>query len=134
MLRVKLRQLDHYNAARSKAASYYDEAFAHTPELQTPSRSLRSTHTFHQYTLRVLNGQRDELMQYLTGKGIPNKVYYPVPIHDNKPYAESCRYEVSELSNTLQLAKEVISLPMHTELSEDQLQYVTAVVNAFFGR
>ncbi len=133
LLDVKLPHLDSYNQARSQAASYYDEAFKSNPHLQIPRRVFESTHIFHQYTLKVLNGKRDELMQHLNTSGIPNKVYYPVPIHKNEPYALRCRFNTEDLGNTRSLSDSVISLPMHTELTEDQLNHITQTVNQFFN-
>jgi len=132
ILRVKLRHLNEYNAARQKAAASYDAAFSENKNLQIPKRNPSSTHTFHQYTLKVFNGKRHELMAYLTEKNIPCKVYYPMPIHASQPYIDSCKYDLKELQNTMQISEEVISLPMHTELSEDQLSYITGAVNGFF--
>lgn len=133
ILRVKLKHLNEYNEARQYAAAYYDKAFSTNPLLQTPKRNPSSTHTFHQYTLKVMEGKRQELAKYLDDKGIPNKVYYPVPIHANKPYADSCRYRIDQLENTMTVSSQVISLPMHTELSEEQLKYITDTVNAFIA-
>ena len=131
ILRVKLRHLNEYNEARQYAAAYYDKAFSSNPILQVPKRNPSSTHTFHQYTLKVLDGKRSDLEKYLSDKGIPNKVYYPVPIHANKPYADTCRYRIDQLENTMSVSSQVISLPMHTELSEEQLKHVTDTVNGY---
>ncbi len=131
ILRVKLRHLNDYNMARQEAAAYYDKAFASNPLLQVPRRNTSSTHTFHQYTLKVKDGKRQELSKFLDGKGIPNKVYYPVPIHANKPYTDTCTYRIDQLENTMNASSEVISLPMHTELSAEQLVYIADAVNAF---
>ena len=131
ILRVKLRHLNTYNASRQRAAAYYDEALSSNPLLQVPKRNPSSTHTFHQYTLKVLDGRRSELEKYLNDKGIPNKVYYPVPIHANKPYADTCRYRIDQLESTMTVSNQVISLPMHTELTEEQLKHITDTVNAF---
>jgi UDP-2-acetamido-2-deoxy-ribo-hexuluronate aminotransferase len=133
ILRIKLRHLDQYNNARQSAATYYDNAFAWNKSLQIPQRNPSSSHTFHQYTLRVLNGKRDELMAYLGTKNVPCKVYYPVAIHASKAYAHHCRYNLGELQNTIQISDEVISLPMHTELEAAQLTYIADTVNAFFS-
>ena len=131
ILRVKLKHLDAYNAARQKVAAYYDDAFDGNPDLQIPARNPNSTHTFHQYTLKLLEGNRHEFIEYLNSKDIPNKVYYPVPIHANKPYTDSCIYLMDNLENTLIVTNQVISLPMHTELSEEQLKYIVDTVNSF---
>jgi UDP-2-acetamido-2-deoxy-ribo-hexuluronate aminotransferase len=133
ILRIKLRHLDQYNNARQSAAAFYDKSFSGSKFLQVPLRYPSSTHTFHQYTLKVLNGKRDELMAYLGTKNVPCKVYYPVPIHASGAYAHHCRYNLGELQNTIQISDEVISLPMHTELEADQLTYIADTVNAFFS-
>jgi UDP-2-acetamido-2-deoxy-ribo-hexuluronate aminotransferase len=132
ILRVKLRNLGNYNKARQESANAYDLAFKSNKDLIIPFRTKDSTHIFHQYTLRVINGARNDLGKYLDEKKIPNKVYYPIPIHEHAPYKESCQYEIDKLGNSIQLAKEVISLPMHTELSAGQLQYICEAVNSFF--
>jgi len=132
ILQVKLRHLDEYNTARQKAAAAYDLGFKDNAHLQIPARTTNSTHTFHQYTLKVLNGDRDKLSEYLNSKNIPNKVYYPVPIHASNPYVDLCRYDISQLGVTMQIIDQVISLPMHTELSEEQLGYIVDTVNGFF--
>jgi UDP-2-acetamido-2-deoxy-ribo-hexuluronate aminotransferase len=132
ILRVKLKRLDEYNQLRQAAAAAYDTAFESNPNLQVPERLSASTHIFHQYTLKVLNGKRDELMAYLNKNNIPNKVYYPVPIHKHQPYAESSNFSADNLKNCLALSQEVISLPMHTELSNEQIEKITTTVNSFF--
>jgi len=124
ILKAKLRYLDSYAAARNKAASYYDKAFAGNAKIKTPARSKNSTHVFHQYTL-ILNGvDRDKLKEHLASKEIPSMVYYPVALHSQKAYRnavnENKKYPVTE-----KLCSSVISLPMHTELNEDTLQYIT---------
>ncbi len=133
ILRIKLRNLDEYNNARRQAADFYDHAFSGNKNLQIPFRNTSSTHTFHQYTLRVKNGRRDELMQYLNEKNIPNKIYYPVPVHAHQPYAESSIFNKNNLQHTIRLSAEVLSLPMHTELQQEQLNYITQTVNDFFN-
>ena len=134
ILRVKLRHLNEYNEARQKAAAAYDEAFRNNPDLQIPVRAEGSTHIFHQYTLLVKNGKRDALGKHLDEHKIPNKVYYPVPIHVHPPYAASCRFEVEKLKISLDLSDHVISLPMHTELAEDQIEFITSTVNNFLTK
>jgi UDP-2-acetamido-2-deoxy-ribo-hexuluronate aminotransferase len=133
ILRIKLRHLDAYNQARQGAADFYNHAFSAISALQVPQRNPASTHTFHQYTIKVLNGKRDALMAYLNEHNIPNKVYYPVPIHANEPYAASCRFDINLLQTTIKITDEVISLPMHTELDAEQLAYITKTVAAFFN-
>lgn len=129
ILRVKLPLLDTYNAARRKAADYYDQAFAHQPNLLTPQRASYSTHVFHQYTLRVLNGKRNELQAFLAEKEIPAMIYYPVALRKQKAYYQESNAE--DFVNTDRLLDQVISLPMHTELEEEQLKYITEAVLSF---
>lgn len=130
ILRIKLRHLNHYNAARQSAASYYDAAFANIPELLTPSRTAHSTHVFHQYTLRLTNGKRDELVAFLKERNIPAMIYYPVPLHQQKAYIDP-RYEADHFPVTNMLCEQVFSLPMHTELTEEQLERITRAVADF---
>ena len=131
VLSVKLQKLNKYNRSRNNAANYYDQVFSEIEELQTPVRVENSTHVFHQYTLRVLNGQRDALQKHLMDNGVPAMIYYPVPLHQQKAYRDD-RYQDGAFPVAEQLAKEVISLPMHTELDEDQLGYITEKVKEFF--
>jgi len=116
VLDVKLKYLDAYINARIQAADYYDAAFANHPALITPFRNAHSKHVFHQYTLRVTNGKRDALKEYLDLKGIPNAIYYPVPLYKQKAFS-SYSGGIEQLPVTELLCREVISLPMHTELS-----------------
>ena len=126
VLRKKLPLLDTYNEARRKAADYYDEAFAGHPNILTPKRAENSTHVFHQYTLRILNGKRNELQQFLAEKEIPAMIYYPVALRKQKAYFHES--DPKDFVNTDQLLDQVISLPMHTELDEEQLKYITDAV------
>lgn len=130
VLRKKLPLLDSYNEARRKAADYYDEAFAGNPNILTPKRAENSTHVFHQYTLRILNGKRNELQQFLAEKEIPAMIYYPVALRKQKAYFQDS--DDKDFVNTDKLLGEVISLPMHTELDEEQLKYITDAVLEFF--
>ena len=130
ILRKKLPNLDGYNEARRKAAEYYDEAFANHPDILTPKRDENSTHVFHQYTLRILNGKRNELQQFLAEKEIPAMIYYPVALRKQKAYFQES--DDQDFVNTDKLLGEVISLPMHTELDEEQLKYITESVLEFF--
>lgn len=133
VLRKKLPLLDQYNAARNKAAAYYSAAFSDIEELLTPVKGEDTTHVFHQYTLRVTNGKRDELQAFLTEKEIPAMIYYPVPLRKQKAY-DSGNYNDADFPNTDQLVEQVMSLPMHTELDEEQLIYITSAVKEFFGK
>ena len=129
ILRKKLPLLDGYNEARRKAADYYDEAFAENPNILTPKRAAYSTHVFHQYTLRILNGQRNELQKFLTEKEVPAMIYYPVALRKQKAYFQES--DPKDFVNTDKLLEQVISLPMHTELDEEQLKYITDAVLEF---
>ncbi len=130
ILRIKLRHLDEYAAARNRAADYYDKAFANNPSIKIPARQKNSTHVFHQYTL-VLNGvDREALRIHLSNMGIPSMIYYPIPVHLQKAYKDK-RYKKGNFPITEHLAENVISLPMHTELSNDDLKYITDNVLSF---
>jgi dTDP-4-amino-4,6-dideoxygalactose transaminase len=129
VLRKKLPNLDSYNDARRKAADYYDEAFAGNENILTPKRAEYSTHVFHQYTLRILNGKRNELQKYLMEKEIPAMIYYPVALRKQKAYYQESND--ADFVNTDKLLDQVISLPMHTELDEEQLKYISDAVLEF---
>ncbi len=131
VLNEKLKHLDDFNARRCKAADFYDGILRGHAELQVPCRIAESEHTFHQYTLRIKDGRRDALQAYLKDKGIPSMIYYPVPLHRQEafiPYMEN----TTMLPNADLLSTEVLSLPMHTELSHEQLSYITDAILAFF--
>jgi dTDP-4-amino-4,6-dideoxygalactose transaminase len=127
VLNVKLQRLDEYAAARRKAADFYDAAFKNEPKLKTPARSKSSTHVFHQYTLVTDGIDRNALQEYLQSKDIPAMIYYPVPLHLQKAYLDP-RYKEGDFPVTEDLSRRVISLPMHTELDEEQLKYITQTI------
>ncbi len=127
ILSVKLKHLDKYNASRSRAAAYYDEAFRDAEQIVAPVRNPDSTHIFHQYTIRVKSGKRDGLQDHLKNNQIPSMVYYPVGLHLQKAYNNLGYYE-GDFPVTEDLCHNVLSLPMHTELDEDQLRYITQTV------
>ena len=127
VLDAKLPHLDEYIAARQKAAAYYDQAFADNERLLIPGRQAHSTHVFHQYTLRVVGANRDALREQLAERGIPAMIYYPVPLHQQKAYIDP-RYKEGDFPVAEKLAACVLSLPMHTELDEEQLAYITSNV------
>lgn len=129
ILRKKLPHLNQYNEARRKAADFYDDAFANHPNILTPKRAENSTHVFHQYTLRILNGKRNELQAFLASKEIPAMIYYPVALRNQKAYFQESNPK--DFINTDKLLEQVISLPMHTELDEKQLRYITNAVIEF---
>lgn len=131
VLNTKLPLLDTYNDARQTAAQKYSDAFAGHANIITPVvKGDRDSHVFHQYTLRIINADRDALMQHLLDKGIPCAIYYPIPLHSQKAYLDS-RYNESDFPVTNQLVKEVISLPMHTELDDEQIKFITDSVLEF---
>ena len=132
ILDVKLKYLDDYCVARRKAADFYDAAFADIEELQTPIRQHNSTHVFHQYTLQAANGKRDALIEHLQTKGIPSMTYYPLPLNRQIAFAPFVSPDLN-LPVTEKLCDSVVSLPMHTEMSEEMLNFITGEVKSFFA-
>jgi len=130
VLNIKLPKLDQYIEARRKAADYYDQAFAGHKKITTPYRASNNKHVFHQYTLVLEGINRDELHQYLAERQIPSMIYYPVPAHRQQMFA-ALGGNKFELEVTDWLTERVISLPMHTELDQEQLDYITTEVLAF---
>lgn len=139
VLRIKLEHLNDYNAARKEAAQKYTDAFKGVEQIETPqqcqscktkSYTQCNCHVFHQYTLKITNGKRDELVKHLSEKGIPCGIYYPIPLHLQKAYRDE-RYNEEDFVVTNQLVKEVISLPMHTELDDEQIAYISQTVIDF---
>lgn len=130
ILNVKLKYLNSYANARIAVADYYDAAFKELPMVVTPYRAKHSSHVFHQYTLRITNGKRDALKAYLDSIQIPNAIYYPVPLYDQKAY-KAFKGNVNQLDVTEILCKEVLSLPMHTELNNEMLDYIINHVKTF---
>ena len=125
VLNAKLPLLDQYNAARQNAARKYSAAFEGHKNIVAPSIcDICDCHVFHQYTLRIIDGDRDGLMQHLLDKAIPCAIYYPIPLHSQKAYLDS-RYKEEDFPVTNLLAKQVISLPMHTELDDEQIKFIT---------
>jgi dTDP-4-amino-4,6-dideoxygalactose transaminase len=124
VLDVKLKYLDEYCDARQIAAQFYDKAFAGNKNLILPKRSEFSTHVFHQYTLKLVDLDRQEMIKYLADKGIPSMIYYPVPLHLQKAYQDP-RYKKGDFPIAEKLCECVLSLPMHTELNEEELKYIT---------
>ncbi len=145
VLKAKLPHLDTYCDSRRDAARYYNQAFASNPNIITPKTKSNNTpncgeicdtcdcHVFHQYTLQITNGKRDALHKHLLDNGIANAIYYPVPLHQQKAYQDD-RYNEADFEVTNTLKDTVISLPMHTELTEEELSYITKMVNDFVGQ
>lgn len=127
VLKVKLKHLDAYASARLAVADYYDKAFAGHMKLKSPTRSEKSTHVFHQYTLQLVGVDRAKLREQLSERGIPAMIYYPIPLHYQKAFA-SDRFKKGDFPVTEKLCECVLSLPMHTEMDEDTLQYITTTV------
>jgi dTDP-4-amino-4,6-dideoxygalactose transaminase len=128
VLKAKLKRLDDYIDARRKAADFYDKAFAEVKEITTPYRDPKTKHVFHQYTLKLADSiDRDGMVEYLKEKDIPAMIYYPVPAHKQKMFSD-LDTEVRDLTTTDWLTSRVISLPMHTELENEQLEYITGAV------
>lgn len=133
VLTIKLRHLDNYILARRKAADFYDAAFANNEKITTPFRAANQQHVFHQYTLQLTNVNRDELSQYLTDNGVPNMIYYPVPAHKQKMF-DAFGGSNFNLPITDLLTDCVISLPIHTELDEEQQTFITTKVLEFINK
>ena len=133
VLTIKLRHLDNYILARRKAADFYDAAFANNEKITTPFRAANQQHVFHQYTLQLTNVNRDELSQYLTDNGVPNMIYYPVPAHKQKMF-DAFGGNNFNLPITDLLTDCVISLPIHTELDEEQQTFITTKVLEFINK
>ena len=134
VLRAKLPKLDQYNAARQKAAKKYSEALKGKENIVIPfTQAGEDSHVYHQYTIKITNGKRDALVQHLNEKGIPCGIYYPIPLHSQKAYRDS-RYNEEDFPVTNELVKQVVSLPMHTELEEEQIDYITHTIIEFVNK
>ena len=132
VLSIKLKRLESYNSARKNAADYYDKCFADYKQITTPKRVDFSTHVFHQYTLKLKDVDRDKLCEHLQNKEIPFGVYYPVPLHQQTPYKEE-RFSETNFLVTNELCKTVLSLPMHTELTKEQMDYISNTIIDFIN-
>ena len=132
ILSVKLKRLESYNFARLKAADYYDNCFKENAKISIPKRSNYSTHVFHQYTLKLQGVDRDKLCKHLQNKGIPFGVYYPIPLHRQDPYFEE-RFKQEDFINTNQLCESVLSLPIHTELTPKQMDFISQSILEFIN-
>lgn len=130
VLDVKLKHLNSYNNARQKAAEFYDGAFRNNPTIKIPVRVKNSSHIFNQYTLTLNGVDRDALKNHLQERGIPSMVYYPVPMHLQNAY-RYLGYKENDFPVSENLCKCVLSLPMHTELDMEQLEFITSTVNEF---
>jgi len=134
ILNVKLKYLDDFIEARQQAAAYYDEQLRALSDcIVLPAVSHYSTHVYHQYTIQIKQGKRDELKQFLLEKDIPSMVYYPLPLHHQKAFKDIIRIG-SDLSQSEQLTQSVLSLPMHTELNREQQDYIIGSIKQFFNK
>ncbi len=131
VLKAKLPHLDTYNKARQEAARKYSAALGANPNIWVPTIcDACDCHVFHQYVIRILNGKRDGLLAHLQGMGIPCAIYYPIPLHRQKAYLDA-RYREEDFPVTNQLVDEVIALPMHTELDDEQIKFITDAILEF---
>ncbi len=131
ILDVKLKYHEKYILARQSAANWYDRHLAQLVDLAIPIRVSYSSHSYHQYTIR--SSKRDDIQAFLKGRGIPSMIYYPSPIHLQEAY-KYLGYKEGDFPLAEQLSREVLSLPMHTEMDEDQLQYITDAILEYFGK
>jgi len=131
ILDVKLRYIDLYVQARQQAAEFYDSQLCEISEISIPSRVSYSTHSFHQYTIKVPD-KRDELQRFMNSKNIPAMIYYPVPLHLQEAY-QYLGYRKGDFLVAEKLSEQVLSLPMHTELTEEQLKHIVSVIREFFS-
>jgi dTDP-4-amino-4,6-dideoxygalactose transaminase len=133
ILNIKLNYLDKYSFARNQMASYYDGALSNIEELEVPARQRNSTHVFHQYTIKVKNGKRNELQQYLKELGIPSMVYYPLPLYKQEAFLQYTSVGFN-LKVTEQLCNEVLSLPIHTEINKEEMNFICGEIKSFFNK
>lgn len=129
ILKVKIKYLKEYTSRRNQVADFYDQCLSDLKQVNIPKRAINSTHVFHQYTLRV--ERRDELKIFLEQRGIPTMIYYPVPLHFQKAYAQP-GYVEGAFPVSEGLSRTVISLPIHTEMNEEQLTYICSAIKEFY--
>ena len=132
ILDIKLKHLNEYAEARRAVANYYDASLQELSGISTPNRNSGGTHVFHQYTMRVLNGKRDALRAHLEENGVPSMIYYPLPLHFQKAF-ENIRYPKGSMPISERLSSEVLSLPIHTEMTAEELEFITGKVKSFFN-
>jgi dTDP-4-amino-4,6-dideoxygalactose transaminase len=132
ILDIKLKHLNRYAESRRSVADYYDNALSEIEGLMIPNRISTGTHVFHQYTLRVLDGRRDGLRSYLEERGVPSMIYYPLPLHFQKAF-ENERYPKGSMPISERLSAEVLSLPIHTEMTPEELEFIVDNVKSFFN-
>ena len=132
ILDVKLKYLSEYTSARQQAAAYYDGALENLEQIETPKKESYSSHVYHQYTIKVKSGKRDALKLHLQENGIPSMIYYPVPLHLQEAY-NHYGYAKGDFPVAEELSQIVLSLPVHTEMTEEQLEYITQTIKSFFN-
>jgi UDP-2-acetamido-2-deoxy-ribo-hexuluronate aminotransferase len=132
VLKVKLNYLEEYSKKRKSVASFYDEQLQGISQIQLPLRTTYSDHVFNQYTLKVNSGSRDDFKKYLSDTGIPTMIYYPVPLHLQKAFCRS-EYKEGSFPVTENLSNVVISLPIHTEMPIEQLEFICAQIKHYFN-
>ena len=130
ILRVKLKYINEYALCRQNVAAFYDKAFENTEAIKMPVRKAYSNHVFHQYTIKVDSSIREALCNHLKSKGIPTMIYYPVPMHLQEGY-RYLGYQPEDFPISSETCKSVVSLPIHTELTEEQLEYITTTIIDF---
>lgn len=131
VLNVKLKYLDEYTLKRNEVASFYDATLATAAGIEVPFRAPNATHVFHQYTVKVKGNRRDDFKEYLADNGIPAMIYYHIPLHMQKAYLYvGCKE--GDFPVTERLSKTVISLPIHTEMTTDQLEFISATIKKYF--
>jgi UDP-2-acetamido-2-deoxy-ribo-hexuluronate aminotransferase len=133
ILNVKIKHLDLYSQARNEMAFFYDSIFAEIDEVEIPRRQLNSTHVFHQYTLKVKDGRRNELQKYLSEKEIPSMIYYPLPLYKQEAFQQFVTSDF-KLPITEELCNQVLSLPIHTEMNVDKINFICNSVKSFFEK
>lgn len=133
VLDEKLKHLENYSNLRFNAAMYYSESLKDIEQIKVPYLAPYSTHVFHQYTITVNNGQRDQLKEFLQSKGIPSMIYYPLPLNEQEAFTKLAKI-VGTLDNTYYLCKSVLSLPMHTELNQKQQDFIISTIKEFFKK
>ncbi len=131
ILSVKLKYLDRHNRARQMVAEFYDNALGGIADIIVPKREKYSSHSYHQYTIRVKDGKRDSLKKYLQEAGIPSMIYYPLPMHLQKAYGY-LGYRETDFPVSSALCKEVLSLPLHPEMEDEQLDYIASTILRYF--
>ena len=131
VLDVKLKYLDEYISSRQSAAEFYLQELASVEGIELPVTADYTTHVYHQFTLKVRDGRRDALKEFLARRDIPSMVYYPLPLHHQEAYRDMAKI-AGGLENSVELSGRVLSLPMHTELTEEQLHYICKGIKAFY--